>query len=85
MNIEVFRNDNFVQTVGIPDDYYQTLSTWKERKVGAWYRPPSSKDIEAMQYLKDILERAIMSEDSKNKLLQDLNLDRSDVYGKSNY
>lgn len=84
MIIEVFRNDKFVQTIDIPDDYYQLLSTWKERKVGAWYRPPSSKDIEAMQYLKDILERALMSENSKNKLVQLLNLEWSDVYGKSN-
>ena len=81
MIIEVFRNDNFVQTIDIPDDYYQILLTWKERKVGAWYRPPSNQDKEAMQYLKDILERALMSEDSKNKLLQLLNLDRSDING----
>ena len=79
MNIEVFRNDNFVQSVGIPDDYYQILSTWKERKVGAWYRPPSSKDIEAMQYLKDILEKGMLSEDSRNKLLKQLNLEWSDI------
>ena len=83
MIIEVFRNDKFVQTIDIPDDYYQLLSTWKKRKIG-WFQPMTSKDIEAMQYLKDVLERAIMSEDSKNKLLQYLNLDRSDVYGKSN-
>lgn len=81
MIIEVFKSDNFVQTVDMPDDYYKILTTWKERKVGAWYRPPSSKDVEAMQYLKDILERGMLSEDSKNKLLQLLNLDRSDING----
>lgn len=84
MIIEVFKNDNFVQTVDIPDNYYNILTMWKKRKVGTWSQPISSKDKEAMQYLKDILERALMSQDSRNKLVQLLNLEWSDVYGKSN-
>ena len=74
MRFEVFRNDAVVGTIDFPDDYYKTLRSLNKRKAGSWFQPMTSKDKEAMDYLKSILLCDWYSQKEIDIILSNLNL-----------